>query len=86
MIRLWHEFFLKEPLRLDCTGDGDWHQISGNPTGEILDAILLECVAIRFGCQHGLQFTKEFGLVRYYNALAWILVPRRERRTYHISI
>jgi hypothetical protein len=74
-------FFLKEPLRMDCTGDGDWHQISGNPAGEILDAILLECVAIRFGCQHGLQFTKEFGLVRYYNALAWILVPRRGRRT-----
>jgi hypothetical protein len=78
--------FLKKPLCLACTEDGDWHQISGNPTGEIPDAILLGCVAIRFGCQHDLRLTKKFGLVRYYNALAWILVPRRERRTYHISI
>ena len=44
---------------------------------EIPNGALLKRVTIRFGCQHGLQLTKKFGLVRYYNALDWIVVPRR---------
>jgi hypothetical protein len=30
----------------------------------------LERITIRFGCQHGLRLTKNYRLVRYYNALA----------------
>jgi len=29
----------------------------------------LEGIAIRFGCQHGLRFTINIKIVRYYNAL-----------------
>ncbi|MDA9077986.1 hypothetical protein N9K51_01795, partial [bacterium] len=57
-----------------------------NSTGEIPNTVLLERIAVRFGCQHGLRLTKNFSLVRYYNALAWILVPRRGRRTFYILI
>ena len=41
---------------------------------EIPDSILLERIAIRFGCQHGLRLTNPYKLVRYYDALAWIVV------------
>jgi hypothetical protein len=30
----------------------------------------LERITIRFGCQHGLRLTKNYRLVRYYNAIA----------------
>jgi hypothetical protein len=52
-------------------------QISRNSTGEIPNAVLLERIAIRFGCQHGLRLTYKVELVWYYNALSGILVPRR---------
>ena len=50
-------------------------QISGHSTGEIPNTVFLERIAIRFGCQHGLRLTIKVKIVRYYNALAWIMVP-----------
>ena len=44
-------------------------------TGKIPNAALLEGIAIRLGCQHGLRFTMNIKILRYYNALAWIMVP-----------
>jgi len=29
----------------------------------------LECITVRFGCQHGLRLTIKLKIVRYYNAL-----------------
>ena len=59
-------------------------QISGNSTRKVPDTVLLERVAISFGCQHGLLLTRSVELVRYYNALYWIVVPPHglEPRTY----
>ena len=44
-------------------------KICGYSTGEIPNAVFLECVTIRFGYQHGLRLTTKFKIVRYYNAL-----------------
>ena len=54
----------------------DFCFICGNSTGEIPDAALLECVTVRFGCQHGLRFTIKVKIVRYYNALCGLVAHR----------
>jgi len=50
-------------------------KICGNSTGKIPDTVLIEGIAIRFGCQHGLRLTYFSIIVRYYNALWWMVVP-----------
>ena len=50
-------------------------KISGHSAGEIPNAVLLERIAIRFGCQHGLRLTRSVELVSCYNALGDVVVP-----------